>query len=64
MIFFPYFSQLQSVYYANLRNQPFLLAPRRLRDVSSRRDVVYFWGNVPSGEERGEKRLFSQAVSA
>ena len=32
--FFPYFSQLQSVYYANLRNQPFLLAPRRLRDVS------------------------------
>ena len=34
MIFFPYFSQLQSVYYANLRNQPFLLTPRRLRDVS------------------------------
>ena len=34
MIFFPYFSQLQSVYYADLRNRPFLLAPSRLRDVS------------------------------
>ena len=53
MIFFPYFSQLQSVYYANLRNQPFLLTPRRLRDVSQGDwDVVLLLGKRP--KRRGE----------
>ena len=65
MIIFLYFSQLQSVYYANLRNQPFLLAraPRRLGRFTTR-DVAYFFRNVPSGADRGEKRLFSQVVYA
>ena len=40
--FFPYFSQLQSVYYANLRNQPFPLArvPRRLGRLTTRRRLL------------------------
>ena len=56
-LFFPLFQSI------TIRNQPLLLAPRRLGRFS-RGDVVYFWRNVPSGEEMGEKWLFSQAVNA
>ena len=52
MIFFPYFSQLQSVYYANLRNQQFLLAPRRLRDVSQG-ETSFTSGETSQAARRG-----------
>ena len=52
MIFFPYFSQLQSVYYANLRNQPFLLTPRRLRDVSQG-ETLFTSGKTSQAARRG-----------
>lgn len=52
IIFFPYFFQLQSVYYANLRNQPFLLAPRRLRNVSQG-ETSFTSGETSQAARRG-----------
>ena len=63
MIIFPYFSQLQSVYYANLRNQPFLLAraPRRW-DVSQRETSPTSFETSQAARIGAKKAVFAGCI--